>query len=216
MSASRLVRGRRKDRRRQLDAHRHQRRHHRVLGRRRRAVGQRQPEQRGFHGERRHARRHRHGRNTTIISGGALAPGNSIGTLTVNGSLTFNGGATYAVEVSPTAADRTNVSGTATLTGPPCRPSPCPAASVPRPTPSSMPPADLATRSPPASLAAPSRPARAIRTSLTTPTMSISCLIRHDRAAARDRRQPVQCGGRHQCRGRARRDAAGGSTCCST
>ena len=57
-----LVRGRRKDRQRQLDAHRHQRRLHRVLGRRRRAPGQRQPEQRGFHRQRRHARRHRHGR----------------------------------------------------------------------------------------------------------------------------------------------------------
>jgi autotransporter-associated beta strand protein len=55
--------------------------------------------------------------NTTIMSGGALAPGNSIGTLTVSGNLTFNSGTTYAVEVSPSAADRTNVSGIATLTG---------------------------------------------------------------------------------------------------
>jgi uncharacterized protein with beta-barrel porin domain len=54
---------------------------------------------------------------TTIASGGRLAPGNSIGTLTVNGNLTFNSGATYAVEVSPSAADRTNVTGAATLTG---------------------------------------------------------------------------------------------------
>ncbi|HZO44882.1 MAG TPA: autotransporter domain-containing protein [Xanthobacteraceae bacterium] len=55
--------------------------------------------------------------NTTIASGGTLAPGNSIGTLTVNGNLTFNAGGFYTVEVSPTAADRTNVTGTATLTG---------------------------------------------------------------------------------------------------
>ncbi|MDO9412062.1 MAG: autotransporter domain-containing protein [Pseudolabrys sp.] len=54
---------------------------------------------------------------TTIASGGTLAPGNSIGTLSVNGALTFNAGSTYAVEVSRTAADRTNVTGTATLSG---------------------------------------------------------------------------------------------------
>jgi outer membrane autotransporter protein len=55
--------------------------------------------------------------HTTIASGGALAPGNSIGTLTVSGNLAFSTGAAYMVEVSPTAADRTNVTGTATLTG---------------------------------------------------------------------------------------------------
>jgi autotransporter-associated beta strand protein len=54
---------------------------------------------------------------TTIASGGALAPGNSIGTLTVNGNLSFNAGSFYTVEVSPTAADRTDVIGIATLTG---------------------------------------------------------------------------------------------------
>jgi autotransporter-associated beta strand protein len=53
----------------------------------------------------------------TVINGGALAPGNSIGTITVNGNLTFNAGSTYAVEVSPSVADRTNVTGTATLAG---------------------------------------------------------------------------------------------------
>ena len=53
----------------------------------------------------------------TTINGGTLAPGNSIGTLTVQGNLTFNAGGVYTVEVSPTAADRTNVIGTATLTG---------------------------------------------------------------------------------------------------
>ncbi|WFU69545.1 autotransporter domain-containing protein [Bradyrhizobium sp. CB2312] len=55
--------------------------------------------------------------NTTIASGGTLSPGNSIGTLTVSGSLAFGAGSFYRVEVSTTAADRTNVSGTATLTG---------------------------------------------------------------------------------------------------
>jgi autotransporter-associated beta strand protein len=55
--------------------------------------------------------------NTTIMSGGNLAAGNSIGTLSINGNLTFNAGGIYTVEVSPTAADRTNVTGAATLTG---------------------------------------------------------------------------------------------------
>ncbi|QQO31720.1 autotransporter-associated beta strand repeat-containing protein [Bradyrhizobium diazoefficiens] len=54
---------------------------------------------------------------TVINSGGTLAPGNSIGTITVSGNLTFNAGSFYTVEVSPSAADRTNVTGTATLTG---------------------------------------------------------------------------------------------------
>ncbi len=53
----------------------------------------------------------------TVINGGTLAPGNSIGTFTVTGNLTFTGGSTYAVEISPTAADRTNVSGSAALAG---------------------------------------------------------------------------------------------------
>ncbi|WP_322518365.1 autotransporter-associated beta strand repeat-containing protein [Rhodopseudomonas palustris] len=55
--------------------------------------------------------------STTIASGGTLAPGNSIGTLTVNGDLAFAAGSSYAVEVSPTASDRTNVTGHATLAG---------------------------------------------------------------------------------------------------
>lgn len=54
---------------------------------------------------------------TTLINGGALAPGNSIGTLNVSGNLTFTAASSYMVEVSPTAADRVNVSGTATLGG---------------------------------------------------------------------------------------------------
>ncbi|MGJ4931832.1 autotransporter outer membrane beta-barrel domain-containing protein [Bradyrhizobium sp. HKCCYLS2038] len=52
-----------------------------------------------------------------LNAGGTLAPGNSIGTVTVNGNLQFGTGSFYTVEVSPTAADRTNVTGTANLTG---------------------------------------------------------------------------------------------------
>lgn len=52
---------------------------------------------------------------STAIAGGALAPGNSIGLLTVNGNLSFTAASSYMVEVSPTNADRTNVSGVATL-----------------------------------------------------------------------------------------------------
>jgi outer membrane autotransporter protein len=54
---------------------------------------------------------------STTINGGTLAPGNSIGTITVNGNLTFVGAGNYLVEVSLTAADRTNVTGTAALGG---------------------------------------------------------------------------------------------------
>ena len=53
----------------------------------------------------------------TTINGGTLAPGNSIGTLTVQGNLVFTAAASYMVEVSPATADRTNVTGTATLGG---------------------------------------------------------------------------------------------------
>jgi autotransporter-associated beta strand protein len=53
----------------------------------------------------------------TTINGGALAPGNSIGLLTVQGSLVFTAASSYMVEVSPANADRTNVTGTATLGG---------------------------------------------------------------------------------------------------
>jgi outer membrane autotransporter protein len=54
---------------------------------------------------------------STMINGGALAPGNSIGTLAVQGTLALSATATQQIEVSATAADRTNVSGTATLGG---------------------------------------------------------------------------------------------------
>ena len=55
----------------------------------------------------------------TIASGGILSPGNSIGTLTVNGDLTMQSGSIYQVEVDPagTASDLTHVTGRATLTG---------------------------------------------------------------------------------------------------
>ena len=54
---------------------------------------------------------------TTIAGGGTLAPGNSIGTITINGNLSFQPGSSYNIEVSPTAADRSNVTGTANLAG---------------------------------------------------------------------------------------------------
>ncbi|WP_445488208.1 beta strand repeat-containing protein [Rhodopseudomonas sp. RCAM05734] len=53
----------------------------------------------------------------TTINGGTLAPGNSIGLLTVAGNLVLTSAASYVVEVSPTSADRVNVTGTATLGG---------------------------------------------------------------------------------------------------
>ena len=52
-----------------------------------------------------------------IINNGTLSPGNSIGTITVNGNLVMTTAASYLVEISPTSADRTNVGGTATLAG---------------------------------------------------------------------------------------------------
>jgi uncharacterized protein with beta-barrel porin domain len=53
----------------------------------------------------------------TTINGGVLSPGNSIGLLTVQGNLVFTTAASYLVEVSPSNADRTNVTGIATLGG---------------------------------------------------------------------------------------------------
>src|SRR5262245_34377614 len=51
------------------------------------------------------------------IINGTLSPGNSIGTITVNGNLVMTAAASYLVEISPTNADRTNVGGTASLAG---------------------------------------------------------------------------------------------------
>lgn len=55
--------------------------------------------------------------STTINSGGTLSPGNSIGAPTINGNLMIGAGAVYKIEVSPTNADRVNVTGTAQLGG---------------------------------------------------------------------------------------------------
>ncbi|WP_245301957.1 autotransporter outer membrane beta-barrel domain-containing protein [Bradyrhizobium sp. LTSP885] len=53
----------------------------------------------------------------TTINGGTLAPGHSIGTLTVQGNLVLTAAASYLIGVSPTAASRTTVTGKATLNG---------------------------------------------------------------------------------------------------
>ncbi len=53
----------------------------------------------------------------TATINGTLSPGNSIGVITVLGDLTFVPGSTFLVEVSPTAADRTDVTGIANLSG---------------------------------------------------------------------------------------------------
>ncbi|HEY8064885.1 MAG TPA: autotransporter domain-containing protein [Methylosinus sp.] len=57
--------------------------------------------------------------NVTVNSGGTLAPGavDTIGTLTVKGALAFQPGAIYSVRATPFVADRTNVTGTASLNG---------------------------------------------------------------------------------------------------
>ena len=53
----------------------------------------------------------------TTVNGGTLAPGNTVGTINVQGNLIFGAGSTYAGEVFGGGADRTNVTGTAALTG---------------------------------------------------------------------------------------------------
>jgi uncharacterized protein with beta-barrel porin domain len=52
----------------------------------------------------------------TAINGGTLAPGNSIGTLTI-GSLTMTAAATYLVQVDGTLADKAIITGTAAIAG---------------------------------------------------------------------------------------------------
>ena len=56
---------------------------------------------------------------TTVLSGGTFAPGNSPGTMIVQGNLAFQSGALYLVQVNPSAASSTNVTsgGSATLAG---------------------------------------------------------------------------------------------------
>ena len=55
----------------------------------------------------------------TIASGGILSPGNSIGTLTIDGDLHFTDAAKFVIEVDPsgTASDQVVVTGKATLNG---------------------------------------------------------------------------------------------------
>lgn len=54
----------------------------------------------------------------TVQNGGTLAPGNSIGTLTINGDLNFKSGSTYAVEITGSGtSDRTDVTGVANIDG---------------------------------------------------------------------------------------------------
>jgi outer membrane autotransporter protein len=56
---------------------------------------------------------------TTIMSGGTFAPGNSPGTMTVQGNLAFQSGAIYLVQVTPSLASSANVvaGGSAALAG---------------------------------------------------------------------------------------------------
>jgi hypothetical protein len=55
--------------------------------------------------------------NVNIGNGATLAPGGSVGTLTVQGNLVLATAASYLVDVSSTGASSTAVSGTATLAG---------------------------------------------------------------------------------------------------
>ncbi|HEY5541856.1 MAG TPA: autotransporter domain-containing protein [Candidatus Binatia bacterium] len=55
--------------------------------------------------------------STTINTGGIIAPGLSIGLLTVQGNLVFQTGSAYFAELSPSNADSIVVTGTATLAG---------------------------------------------------------------------------------------------------
>ncbi|WP_161808145.1 autotransporter-associated beta strand repeat-containing protein [Mesorhizobium sp. 1M-11] len=55
--------------------------------------------------------------SVTVMNGGTLAPGNSIGTVNIAGNLVMGAGSTYAIELDPASADRTNVTGTANLSG---------------------------------------------------------------------------------------------------
>ena len=57
--------------------------------------------------------------STVVNTGGFLVPGpvGTPGTMTVTGNLAFQSGALYVVQVNPTTASNTNVSGTASLAG---------------------------------------------------------------------------------------------------
>lgn len=59
------------------------------------------------------------GSRVTVASGGTLAPGNSVGTLTVNGDLVLDKGSRFEVEVDPqgTRSDQVAVTGNTTIQG---------------------------------------------------------------------------------------------------
>ena len=58
----------------------------------------------------------------TVARGGGVAPGNSIGTLNVNGNVSFAAGSTYQVEINPAGQnDKIVATGKATLRAAPCR-----------------------------------------------------------------------------------------------
>jgi outer membrane autotransporter protein len=52
-----------------------------------------------------------------VVNAGTLAPGGSIGTLTVTGDVVFQPGSTFQVAIEPTQASRLEVGGTASLNG---------------------------------------------------------------------------------------------------
>ncbi|MFA5984424.1 MAG: autotransporter domain-containing protein [Methylococcaceae bacterium] len=56
-------------------------------------------------------------KNLAVNSGGTVAPGNSIGTLSVSGNYTPAAGSTYLVEIDPSQSDKLSVTGTAALNG---------------------------------------------------------------------------------------------------
>ncbi|MDE2166037.1 MAG: autotransporter domain-containing protein [Alphaproteobacteria bacterium] len=57
------------------------------------------------------------GGDVTNSAGGIVAPGGTIGTLTVTGNYTQGSNSTLSIEVSPSAASKLDVTGTATLAG---------------------------------------------------------------------------------------------------
>lgn len=57
------------------------------------------------------------GQLPSLTVNGTLSPGNSPGTLTVNGNLTLGAGSVYVAEVQGAVSDRVNVTGTAALAG---------------------------------------------------------------------------------------------------
>jgi fibronectin-binding autotransporter adhesin len=54
---------------------------------------------------------------TTVSNGGSIQPGNSIGSITINGALNLLPGSSITIETSPSSSDQIFVNGTATLTG---------------------------------------------------------------------------------------------------